>query len=259
MIATRITVDNVTYRVLVEYDTLKRSFDLMEGDNSGTAISGRSIRDILGTNYKYTMTVRADPDSPSDYDAFYWKISEPVDSHFISIPCGGNEYSVSIWEKGSIAGSTGADSSSSKRLRTKTYLNSSIKNITPLHGYTVMIYGYDDEDVYQGMWSGSAFTKTTSTWFSNVINLDSISNYNLKVVVKNPTNTNIVVDEATNIMLDVGVIMFEAKILSGSDKYIGYYLNHKYWDHLDVTFEPMSPQRLDVNGPDISKNVYDKF
>ena len=47
MAATRITVDGTVYKVLVEYDSLKRSFELMEGDNGGTAISGRSIRDVL--------------------------------------------------------------------------------------------------------------------------------------------------------------------------------------------------------------------
>lgn len=88
MIATRITVDNVTYRVLVEYDTLKRSFDLMEGSNSGTAITGRSIRDIIGTAYTYSMTVLADPNYPTDYDSFYYKISEPVDYHTITLPFG---------------------------------------------------------------------------------------------------------------------------------------------------------------------------
>ena len=98
MTATRITVDNTTYRVLVEYDTLKRSFELMEGDNSGIAISGRTIRDILGTNYKYSMTVRTDPNYPSDFDAFYWKISEPVDSHQIEIPCGNNHSIENIWQ-----------------------------------------------------------------------------------------------------------------------------------------------------------------
>lgn len=136
MTATRITVDNATYRVLVEYDTLKRSFELMEGDNAGTAISGRTIRDILGTNYTYTMTVRADPNYPADYDNFYRKISEPVDYHTITL---------------------------------------------------------------------SSFLESTPYTASE--------------------------------------ITFQAKILSGEDTYKGYYMNRKYWDELEVTFEPMEPQR----------------
>lgn len=88
MTATRITVDGITYRVLVEYDTLRRSFEIMEGNNTGTAISGRSIRDIIGTCYEYSMTVRADPDFPEDYDSFFYKISEPVDYHTVVLPFG---------------------------------------------------------------------------------------------------------------------------------------------------------------------------
>ena len=88
MTATRIKVDGLTYRVLVEYDSLKRSFELLEGNNSGLAISGRTIRDVLGTNYKYEMTVRADPKYPTDYDSFFYKISEPVDYHMVELPFG---------------------------------------------------------------------------------------------------------------------------------------------------------------------------
>lgn len=93
MTATRITVDSITYRVMVEYDSMKRSFELMEGDNQGTAVSGRTIRDILGTNYTYSMTVRADPDYPEDYDSFYWKITEPVVYHTIALPFGQSDIS----------------------------------------------------------------------------------------------------------------------------------------------------------------------
>lgn len=88
MTATRIEVDEITYRVLVEYDSLKRSFELLEGNNTGTAISGRSIRDVIGTTYKYEMTVRADPKYPTDYDSFFYKISEPVDYHTVTLPFG---------------------------------------------------------------------------------------------------------------------------------------------------------------------------
>lgn len=261
MTATRITVDNTTYRVLVEYDTLKRSFELMEGDNQGTAISGRTIRDILGTNYKYTMTVRTDPDYPSDYDAFYWKISEPVDYHQIVIPCGGNEYSVSIWERGALSASTGANSSntSTTRIRTTGYLDSSIKYVTALHSYQYCLAAYDGENVYQGMWSRTNGLRKSTTWLTGEVKLSDVGNYKFRIVLRNPTNTNISFNEAENMMLDVGVVAFEAKILSGEDIYKGYYMNHKYWDQLEVTFEPMAPQRLDLDGPDISKNVYDKF
>ena len=130
MTATRITVDNTIYRVLVKYGSMKRSFELMEGNNTGTAISRRSIRDILGTNYTYRMTVLADPNYPEDYDNFYWKITEPVDYHSIVLPFGQS------------------------------------------------------------------------------------------------------------------TITFQAKILSGEDVYTGYQTGYQRWDEMELTFEPMQPQRM---------------
>lgn len=247
MTATRITVDNITYRVLVEYDTLKRSFELMEGDNSGTAISGRSIRDILGTNYKYTMTVRTDPSYPSDFDAFYWKISEPVDSHQITILCGNNIYDESIWQKGSISNSTGnnASNTSTTYIRTTTYLDSSIKVITPINGYRFCLVAYDSTDAYIGIWNGTSFVTGSNSWRTTETVLSNVtsSNYKYRLVLRNSGATTMAANGSSNLLLDTGSISFEAKILSGDDVYKGYYMNHKYWDELEVTFEPMEPQR----------------
>ena len=245
MTATRITVDNITYCVLVEYDTLKRSFELMEGDNAGTAISGRTIRDILGTNYTYNMTVRADPAYPSDYDSFYWTISSPIDSHQIEIPCGYNRgYGTDIWQRGAIASASGANSSntSTTRIRTTTYLDSSIKIVTPKDGYGFYIAAYDASEVYQGMWTGSTL-QNSATMLKKEIILSDIGNYKFRLVARRVDDGAMSVANSEMILLDTGKISFEAKILSGSDTYKGYYMNHKYWDELEVTFEPMEPQR----------------
>lgn len=81
-----ITLDNRLYQVLVEYESLKRTFSLEEGPNNGKAITGRPIRDILGTSYTYKLKIMLDPDHPEDYDAFYDQISAPVDYHTVSLP-----------------------------------------------------------------------------------------------------------------------------------------------------------------------------
>lgn len=245
MTATRITVDNTTYRVLVEYDTLKRSFELMEGDNSGVAISGRTIRDILGTNYKYSMTVRTDPNYPSDFDAFYWKISEPVGSHQIEIPCGDSKYIKDIWQKGSISASTGANSSDSAttRIRTTTFLDGAIKIVSPSAGYQYSLAAYSTtDDSYVGMWNGSSLGTSTS-WLAGEVVLANVGNYKFRIVLRNSANNDLAANAFENMLFDTGSISFEAKILSGDDIYKGYYMNHKYWDELEVTFEPMEPQR----------------
>ena len=86
-----LSVDNVQYRVRVVYGSLTRAFEIVEGPNSGTAITARNIRDILGTGYSYAMTVEPDMRYPTDYDAFYNAITAPVDSHVIRMPYGQTE------------------------------------------------------------------------------------------------------------------------------------------------------------------------
>lgn len=83
-----IIVDGVEYdgiRVL----SVKRSFAVTDGDNAGRlAISGKMVRDIIGTFYNYSFSVDPQNSSPEVYDAFYEAISAPVDSHNIVVPYG---------------------------------------------------------------------------------------------------------------------------------------------------------------------------
>ena len=81
-----ILMDGVTYRVRVVYNTLVRAFELIEGPNAGEMRSGRHERDLIGTKYTYEMGVEPDPRYQSDYDAFFEAISDPVDSHSITVP-----------------------------------------------------------------------------------------------------------------------------------------------------------------------------
>lgn len=83
-----IVVDGVEYRVRVVYESLSRSFSIVEGPNGGTAITARTIRDIIGTKYDYEMRVEPDLRYPEDYDAFYEVISAPVESHMVEMPYG---------------------------------------------------------------------------------------------------------------------------------------------------------------------------
>lgn len=87
-LAQQLSMDGTTYRVRIVYDTLVRSFELLEGVNAGEMLSGRHERDLLGTGYTYQMQVEPDPRYPTDYDAFFEAISAPVDSHTIIMPYG---------------------------------------------------------------------------------------------------------------------------------------------------------------------------
>ena len=87
-LAQQLNMDGTTYRVRIVYDTLVRSFELLEGVNAGEMLSGRHERDLLGAGYTYQMQVEPDPRYPTDYDAFFEAISAPVDSHTIIMPYG---------------------------------------------------------------------------------------------------------------------------------------------------------------------------
>lgn len=88
MTAETITVDGKEYKVFVIYPSRMRRFAIMEGANTGTALSSRKIRDILGTAYSYSMSIKPDPKAPDDYDAFYEAISAPVECHRVIMPFG---------------------------------------------------------------------------------------------------------------------------------------------------------------------------
>ena len=87
-LAQQLNMDGTIYRVRIVYDTLVRSFELLEGVNAGEMLSGRHERDLLGTGYTYQMQVEPDPAHPEDYDVFFEAISAPVDSHTIIMPYG---------------------------------------------------------------------------------------------------------------------------------------------------------------------------
>lgn len=85
---TGITIDGRDYNIRLKYETLRRAFEIAEGPNSGIAIDGKLIRDIIGTRYDYQIEIEPDPADPSDYDDFYELISSPVESHEVSFPFG---------------------------------------------------------------------------------------------------------------------------------------------------------------------------
>lgn len=83
-----LTMDGVTYRVRVVYDSMTMSFSLIEGSNAGTMLSGRRERALVGTEYGHSLTVEPDPKYRTDFDAFVDAISAPVPAHHIELPYG---------------------------------------------------------------------------------------------------------------------------------------------------------------------------
>ena len=88
MQAETITVDGVEYKVNIVYPTRLLSFEILEGKNSGVSLSHKTIRDIGGTKYNYSMQIKAQKGHQEDFDALFDVISAPVESHRVIMPYG---------------------------------------------------------------------------------------------------------------------------------------------------------------------------
>lgn len=88
MTAQLIKMDDTTYRVRVTFKSLRLGFELVEGDNAGTMLNGYDFRDLLGTKYGHQMQVEPDPGYPEDFDAFFYAISAPLNTHQVELPFG---------------------------------------------------------------------------------------------------------------------------------------------------------------------------
>lgn len=80
------TIDGNTYDV--EIVSLKRKFNILDGDKAGRASDGSMMRNIIGTYYNYSMQLNTDRLSRSQYDELYEILSAPQDSHTVILPYG---------------------------------------------------------------------------------------------------------------------------------------------------------------------------
>lgn len=80
------SIDGEVYSVGVE--SVKRTASIREGSNGATTISGKIIRDVIGTYYDYTVTLSVDMLSMDDYDSLYEVLTSPADSHMVVMPYG---------------------------------------------------------------------------------------------------------------------------------------------------------------------------
>lgn len=83
-----INIDGTDYDVRIGYPTITRTFELIEGKNAGTSLAYTRIRDLIGTQYAYTMTIEPNPVNRAAYDSFYEAITAPADYHSVSFPYG---------------------------------------------------------------------------------------------------------------------------------------------------------------------------
>lgn len=83
----KFTLDGKTYDVVVE--RLTRKGVVTDGKNAFTVLSGRKVRDVVGTYYSYGMTIVTSHLSTSAYDALYEVLTAPQNEpHTVTFPYG---------------------------------------------------------------------------------------------------------------------------------------------------------------------------
>lgn len=82
------TLDGVSYNVFVPEDGIKRSGQVLDGENAGRTPSGAMIRDVIGTYYNYTIDLDTSQTDVEEYDKLYEALTAPVDCHSLTVPYG---------------------------------------------------------------------------------------------------------------------------------------------------------------------------
>jgi len=82
------SIDGVEYPGVFVKSPIHRSFNVLDGENAGRTMDGKMQRDIIGTYYTYRLEFDASLSDPDEYDALFDALSEPVDSHTITVPFG---------------------------------------------------------------------------------------------------------------------------------------------------------------------------
>ena len=83
------SIDGRYFDVVIPEQGIKRSFSVMDSDKAGRVLTGRMMRDIIGTFYNYTIEFKANKLNRKEYDELYGIISDPdVDYHTITVPYG---------------------------------------------------------------------------------------------------------------------------------------------------------------------------
>ena len=80
------TLDGKAYHAGVT--EIERSFELVSGQNQATMKGGKKLRDVIGTEYSFTVRIEMQYLTPEDYDTLYWALSAPVDYHDVVMPFG---------------------------------------------------------------------------------------------------------------------------------------------------------------------------
>ena len=105
----------------------------------------------------------------------------------------------SLWAVGAISSSSGANSTSTTRLRTTGYLGAGVQRISIDTGYKYILFGYDN-GTYKGTWNGTSFVKS-GNWRTTETDLTALPAYDFRLVMAVSGDGTITTDAATHLTM----------------------------------------------------------
>ena len=106
---------------------------------------------------------------------------------------------VDFWISGAISSSSGEDTTSSTRIRTKGYISKGTEKISVADGYKYMIFAYSN-GAYLGTWNGSTFVQS-GNWLLEETDVAALPDYDYRIVLAYVNNGNITTTSAPNLSL----------------------------------------------------------
>ena len=145
------------------------SFRLVWGKSNYTPVPSTDYAqiDIISPNYVSQAMTEIRNDIETNKDNI-----DKINDNLLATELPFIDYSTaSVWEGGSINSSTGANSSSTSRMRIIDYIPDTVNSISTVSGY-VYLFAYEGS-TYKGVWTGSDFSTSGGTYLSS-INLANI-------------------------------------------------------------------------------------
>ena len=110
------------------------------------------------------------------------------------------------WEQGAISGSTGAESSSNKYIRTDGYIGQEVTRISALEGYSFCLLAYDSSNTYIGAWNNTNKAWQKADPFATDVDVNFIRckypTYKYRLKLKRTDFANISVSESRAALLE---------------------------------------------------------
>ena len=128
-----------------------------------------------------------------------------------------------FFEKGALGSSDGTTSSSTTRLRSG-FLPNGVISVEPNSGYKFMLFAYNSDGTYIGVWNGTAFAKSGS-WKTVKVSIPT-KEYLYRIVFSNTSDSSIAVSDATNVtFISTTDSLFEKQGVSADAKSVGNFLS----------------------------------